>query len=86
MWKIELSKRALQDSKKAQKSLYKEKIEELLKVLKDNPFQNYPPFEKLEPPKDNVYSRKINKQHRIVYHVNNECKLITILSMWTHYE
>jgi len=83
---MELSKRALQDSKKAQKSLYKEKFEELLKILKNNPFQNPPPFEKLQPPRDNIYSRRINKQHRIVYHIDNELKIINVLSLWTHYE
>jgi len=86
MWKIELSKRAFQDSKKAQKSLYKEKIEELFKILKNNPFQTPPPFEKLESPKESIYSRRINKQHRIVYHIDNESKIVTILSLWTHYE
>ena len=86
MWNLELSKRALQDSKKAQRSLYKGKIEELLKILKSNPFQTPPPYEKLEPPIDKKYSRRINSQHRIVYEIDENKKTIKILSMWTHYE
>lgn len=86
MWKMELTKQALKDSKKAQKSLYKDKIKELLKMIKNNPFQIPPPYEKLEPPKDNIYSRRINVQHRIVYHVNEKEKIITISRLWLHYE
>jgi Txe/YoeB family toxin of toxin-antitoxin system len=86
MWKIELTKQALKDSKKAQKSLHRDKIEELLKILKNNPYKIPPPYEKLEPPRDNVYSRRINIKHRIVYHINTEQKIVTISSLWTHYE
>ena len=86
MWNVELSKRALQDSKKAQRSSYKEKIEELLKILKSNPFQTPPPYEKLKPPRDKKYSRRINSQHILVYEIDENKELVKILSMWTHYE
>ncbi|MCO6449027.1 MAG: Txe/YoeB family addiction module toxin [Ignavibacteriales bacterium] len=31
-------------------------------------------------------SRRINKQHRLVYEVLEEEKIIKVLRMWTHYE
>jgi Txe/YoeB family toxin of toxin-antitoxin system len=86
MWHIDLTKPAQKDSKIALKSQYKDKINELLKVIKKNPFQNPPPYEKLQPPRDNKYSRKINKQHRIVYEIIESEHLVKVLSMWTHYE
>jgi len=86
MWKIYLTKPAQKDSKIALKSQYKDKINELLKIIKQNPFKNPPHYEKLQPPRDNKYSRKINKQHRIVYEVLENERLIKILSLWTHYE
>jgi len=86
MWNVKLSKRALQDSKKVQRSPYKENIEKLLRILKNNPLQTPPPYEKLEPPRDNHYSRRINSQHRLVYEINENEKSVKILSLWTHYE
>ena len=86
MWEIDLTKPAQRDSKIALKSQYKDKINELLKVIKKKPFQNPPPYEKLQPPRDNKYSRRINKQHRIVYEVLENESLVKIISMWTHYE
>jgi len=86
MWSITLTKPAQKDSKIALKSKYKDKINELLKIIKQNPFQNPPRYEKLQPPRDNKYSRRINKQHRIVYEVLENEHLIKILSLWTHYE
>jgi Txe/YoeB family toxin of toxin-antitoxin system len=86
MWKIDLTKPAQKDSKIALQSKYKNKINKLLKIIKKNPFQNPPPYEKLQPPRANKYSRRINKQHRIVYEILEKELLIKVLSMWTHYE
>jgi len=58
------------------------KIKSLLKIIQDNPFQN-PPYEKMSG-YTNVYSRRINKQHRLVYEVNEG--IILIAKMWSHYE
>jgi len=85
-WDIAFTKPAQKDSKIALKSQHKDKINYLLRIIKKNPFQNPPPYEKLQPPRDNKYSRKINKQHRIVYEVLENEHLIKILSLWTHYE
>jgi Txe/YoeB family toxin of toxin-antitoxin system len=86
MWKIVLSSKAKKQSKIALKSAYCETIENLMKFIAVNPFQNPPPYEKLEPPADNSYSRRISKQHRLSYKVYEQEKNIKILSLWTHYE
>ena len=61
------------------------KLKELLDVIRVNPFQNPPPYEKLRG-LENVYSRRLNRQHRLVYHVDTEMRRIKIVSIWTHYE
>jgi len=56
----------------------------LLDIIAQNPFQNPPPYEKLSGELQNMYSRRLNKQHRLVYSViENE---VWVWSMWTHYE
>jgi Txe/YoeB family toxin of toxin-antitoxin system len=62
------------------------KVTVLLDVLRQNPFQNPPPYEKLQNEFRGIYSRRINRQHRLVYQVNKETKTVRILQMWTHYE
>ena len=61
------------------------KLSELLDIIRINPFQNPPPYEKLRG-LENVYSRRLNKQHRMVYQVDVEMRRIKMLSLWTHYE
>ena len=55
-------------------------------MIKKNPYQNPPPYEKLENNLKNKYSRRINLKHRLVYEVLEDKKIVKILSMWTHYE
>ena len=62
------------------------KVQRLLDILKENPFQNPPPYEKLVGDLDGAYSRRINIQHRLVYQVIEELRTVKILRMWTHYE
>ena len=59
MYFIKLRKQALKDVKKVELSEYKNKVAELLKVIRNNPFQNPPPYKKLQG-KVNTYSRRIN--------------------------
>ena len=61
-------------------------VEELLAILQENPYQNPPPYEKLVGDMHGMYSRRINRQHRLVYDVDEEQKIVRIISMWTHYE
>ena len=86
MWTIKYSKQAVKDSKKIEQSNLKKSTVELLEVLKVNPFQNPPPYEKLLGDLSGKFSRRINIQHRLVYEVFEEEKIVRVLRMWTHYE
>ncbi len=86
MWQIVLSSKAKKQSKMAIKSAYCKTIENLMKIIAANPFQNPPPYKKLAPPTSNSYSRRISKQHRLSYQIYEQEKVIKILSLWTHYE
>ncbi len=86
MWELVYAKHALKDAKKLAASGLKEKAQELLEVIASDPFQNPPPFEKLVGDLAGAYSRRINIQHRIVYEVFANERIVRILRMWTHYE
>ena len=85
MYDIYLTKKADQDYEIVKKSVYKDNVEELLTILKNNPFQSQPPYKKLGGDCQDSYSRKINKQHRLVYQVDKENKRVKVLRMWSHY-
>jgi Txe/YoeB family toxin of toxin-antitoxin system len=85
-WNLLFSKQAGKDAKTLEKTEYYSKVKELLKILKQNPFQTPPSYEKLNPPRDRKYSRRINSQHRLVYEIDESKKQVKILKMWTHYE
>jgi Txe/YoeB family toxin of toxin-antitoxin system len=85
-WRLVYTKQAQKDAKKASSAGLKTKIESLLSILNNNPFQNPPPFEKLVGDLSGAYSRRINIQHRLVYQVLSEIHTVKIIRMWTHYE
>ena len=85
-WEVVFAKQALKDAKKLAVSGLKPKAQELLEVLASNPLQNPPPYEKLVGDLAGTYSRRINIQHRIVYEVFSEQRVVRVLRMWTHYE
>ncbi|MEH2248153.1 Txe/YoeB family addiction module toxin [Nostoc sp.] len=85
-WRLVYTKQAQKDAKKLASSNLKEKAEELLVVIKKNPFQNPPPYEKLVGDLSGAYSRRINIQHRLVYEVIESEQVVKIIRMWTHYE
>jgi Txe/YoeB family toxin of toxin-antitoxin system len=58
----------------------------LLAVLSNDPFQNPPPYEKLVGDLAGAYSRRINIQHRLVYEIFVEERVVRVLRMWSHYE
>ena len=62
-----------------------EKAKSLIELLKNNPYTTPPTYEKLIGFK-NVYSRRINVQHRLIYEVRENENVIVIIRMWTHYE
>ena len=80
------TKAAQKDAKKVKRAGLKSQGENLLAVIKENPFQKPPSFEKLVGDLNGAYSRRINIQHRLVYQVLAEEKVVKILRMWTHYE
>jgi Txe/YoeB family toxin of toxin-antitoxin system len=86
MYEIFFTKQAIKDAKKIKETGLKENTGKLLDVLKENPFKNPPPYEKLVGELQGCYSRRINIQHRLVYSVYEEEKVVKVLRMWTHYE
>lgn len=64
----------------------KHNAQALLAILEKNPFQTHPPYEKLVGELAGAYSRRITIQHRLVYEIINEQKIIKVIRMWTHYE
>lgn len=85
MYEIVFSKRAIKDIVllKQHPALLK-KAKNLVEVLKNNPFQTPPTYEKLIGDLEGLYSRRINIQHRLVYKIHGN--VIYIIRMWTHYE
>ena len=86
MWELRYTNQARKDAKKLGSSGLKGKTQELLEIISQNPFQNPPPYEKLVGDLAGAYSRRINIQHRLVYQVLEQEKIIKVLRMWTHYE
>jgi len=85
-WRIVFAKHAEKDAKKLAAAGLKSQAQELLAVLANDPFQNPPPFEKLVGDLAGAYSRRINIQHRLVYEVFIDERVVRVLRMWTHYE
>ena len=85
-WTLEFTKQSLKDAIKLKRAGLWKKAEKLLTVIENDPFQNPPPFEKLIGDLTGAYSRRINIQHRLVYTVFDEAKIVRVLRMWTHYE
>jgi len=85
-WQLVFTRQAQKDAKKIAHSGLKPQAERLLEIIKENPFNNPPPYEKLVGDLSGAYSRRINIQHRLVYEVLDDIKTIKIIRMWTHYE
>ena len=77
---------ARRDARKLAASALRERAEELLELLRKDPFQTPPRFERLVGELRGAFSRRINIQHRLVYQVLDGEKIVKILRMWTHYE
>lgn len=86
-YKIVILKSAQKDKEKVkQYPALKRNVENLIDLLRKNPYQNPPPYESLVGDMKGLYSRRINRQHRLVYRVLEEESTIIIVSMWSHYE
>jgi Txe/YoeB family toxin of toxin-antitoxin system len=85
-WNIVYTNLAKRDAKKLSRSELKPQAQQLLDVLKENPYQKPPSYEKLVGDLSGAYSRRINIQHRLVYQVLEDIKTVKIIRMWSHYE
>ncbi len=83
-YNVTIKKNAKNDLPKLKAVHLAGKFDELLRVIKENPYQTPPPYEKLVGLP--YYSRRLNIQHRLVYSVDEESKTVIILSVWSHYE
>ena len=95
MYRVVFTKQALKDLENLKKSGISNKAKMLVDVIKENPYQNPPSFEKLVGNLEGILSRRINIQHRLVYQVYAEPVVIDgveyegtvkIIRMWTHYD
>ena len=85
-WKLVFTKQAQKDAKKIASSGLKAKVQELLELVGENPNAAPPPFEKQIGDLAGACSRRINIQHRLIYQVYEEERVVKILRMWAHYE
>ena len=86
MYKIEYHKKAVKEISKLKENKLDIKAKKLIELIKENPYQTPPPYEKLTGDLKGFYSRRINIQHRLVYQVFETEKIIKIISLWSHYE
>jgi len=85
-WKVVFTKKAKKDAMKIAHSGLKPQAEHLIKILKEDPYQTPPPYEKLLGDLSGACSRRINIQHRLVYQILDDIKTVKVIRMWTHYE
>lgn len=86
MYSIVYTKKAAADIPKLKSAGLDKKATALIELLKENPYQSPPTFEKLQGDLQGAFSRRINIKHRLVYEVCEDEKHVKIISMWTHYE
>ena len=86
MWRVVFTKQAQKDAKKLAATGLRSKAEKLLDILRENHYKTPPTFEKLLGDLSGAYSRRINIQHRFVYQIFDNEKVVKVIRMWTHYE
>ncbi|MFC1516797.1 Txe/YoeB family addiction module toxin [Thermodesulfobacteriota bacterium] len=86
MWRVFFAKQAQKDAKKLSAAGLRPKAEKLIEILRENPYQTPPPFEKLLGDLSGAFSRRINIQHRLVYQILDDKKQVKVIRIWTHYE
>ena len=86
MWRVVFTKQAQKDAKKLAAAGLRSKAEKLLDILCENPYKTPPTFEKILGDLSGAYSRRINIQHRLVYQILDNEKVVKIILMRTHYE
>ena len=86
MYTILYTKKATSDIPKLKSAKLDKRAKALIDLLRENPYQSPPPFEKLQGDLQRAYSRRINIKHRLVYEILEDEKTVKIVSLWTHYE
>lgn len=85
-WQVVFTTQAQKDARRLSSAGLRPKAEQLLDILAEDPFRKPPPFEKLLGDLRGAYSRRINIQHRLVYQIIKDERVVKVLRMWTHYE
>lgn len=85
-WRLVFTRQAQKDAKKIAQSGLKDQTSKLLDIIRLNPYQSPPGYEKLVGDLSGAFSRRINIQHRLIYQVLDEIKTVKVIRMWTHYE
>jgi toxin YoeB len=85
-WRLVFTKLAQKDAIRIVQSGLKSQANRLLDLLRDDPFRNPPPFEKLIGDLAGAYSRRINIQYRLIYQILEDIRTVKVVRMWTHYE
>ena len=83
---IKFSKQAEKDKIKLKNKGLDKNCKNILQLMINDPFCYPPSYEKLCGDLTGLYSRRINRQHRIVYEVDEKNKEVHIIRMWTHYD
>ena len=84
-WQVVFTTQARRDARKIGAAGLRSRAEKLLEIPRKNPFESPPRFERLVGDLKGVYSRRINIQHRLVYQVLEDDRVVQVLRMWTHY-
>ena len=85
-WQILYTKKAMADIPRLKAARLDGKARALIELLRENPYQTPPPFEKLQGDLSGACSRRINIKPRLVYEVLEDQRAVKLISMWTHYE
>lgn len=85
-YRVEYHRQAVKDIERLKQAGLADKAKRLIEIVAENPWQNPPPYEKLVGDLAGMYSRRINRQHRLVYMVDQERMTVRVLALWTHYE
>ena len=86
MYRVLFSSQAVKDLQKLKNQNLSKKAKELVEIIKQNPYQNPPPFEKLRGNLEGFFSRRISIQHRLIYQVLEDEKIVKVLRLWSHYK
>jgi Txe/YoeB family toxin of toxin-antitoxin system len=86
MWRVVFTKQCQKDAQKLSADGLRPNAEKLIEILRENPYQSPPPFEKLLGDLSGAFSRRINIQYRLVCQILDDEKVVKVIRMWTHYE